>query len=72
MNASKITFAQRDAAAELRKAQRNRAKALQHMESPTDLSFDAEPNSVLGFLVADSVFEEKKAAAIQAFAPLMP
>lgn len=69
---TEFTFAQRDAAAELRKAEQRRAKALQHMENPGAHSFDGEVNAVVSFLVADSVFEEKKAEAHRAFAALMP
>jgi hypothetical protein len=67
-----ITFAQRDAAAEFRKAERRRTQAIEHMRNPGAATSDAEAAAVLGFLVADSVYEEKKAEAIRAFAPVMP
>lgn len=74
MSAAEITFAQRDAAAEFRKAQQKREKALQYMENPDPdgVNPDAASLAVLGFLIADSVYEEKKGDAIRAFAPAMP
>lgn len=67
-----MTFAQREAAAALRAADKRRQEALLNMRREGELHIDDGSMGVVAFLVADSIYEEKKAAAIRAFAPLMP